>query len=265
MQGIDLPQAFQMYSIDKGNSIKQVGWHFYPYKGGKGGTLQPEDIGQVFNHDATVKFINPIGQYTSFLAMQSPPIPLIWSEIALAIDGLPGSVNNFGTAMWNVDAFLYSMSVGVDSIHYSENEGDFFIFWLGQESDGVPAQVFAPFYAVPFVADFIGNSGKSKIQTLDTNNGKIIAYGAYEGGQLMRIALLNLNAYGGMMQDTQLPTLVTNKLQGPNIVATNPAPSNRPSVQVNIKVPSGVVSHDTRRLSAPVGYALHAIGSEGRY
>ena len=208
----------------------------------------------IFNHPLLVSELTPITVDLQLLNNQPNPIPFIWSEIALAIKGLPGVVNNFGTAMWNIDCFLYSMALGVDSIHYSENMANFFLFWLPQKSDGEDAQVYAPFYSIPLVAEFIGNSGNSQLLSLDTGNDRIVAYGAYEGGVLVRIALINYNPWGDMTTPADEPTLTTTFGTKPNIIGVAPN-GMRPSIDVRIKVDQNVVSQTTKRLTGPVSHS----------
>ena len=43
---------------------------------------------------------------------------------------VPGYQNVLGSALWNLDVFLYSMSIGVNGIAYSENFLAFFLTWV---------------------------------------------------------------------------------------------------------------------------------------
>ena len=64
---------------------------------------------------------------------------------------------------------------------------------------GVGARVQAPYYALPYVADFIGKtvSGDRGAINLDLGEESISGYAMFEGQSLARIAIVNLRQYDG--------------------------------------------------------------------
>lgn len=87
----------------------------------------------------------------------------------------------------------------------------------------------APYYAQPYIADFIGKSGKTKVTNQDLQSDHLTAYAAYDGGKLSRIALVNMNSWNGTNQTT------------------------RPEQAFNVHVGSGSQSVAVERLTAPTG------------
>jgi hypothetical protein len=75
-------------------------------------------------------------------------------------------------------------------------------------------RVRANYYSQPFVADFIGNSGKTKVVPLNISSsgddkGLHVGYAAYDNGRLARLALLNLKVWDRELSQSTTRPLAT--------------------------------------------------------
>lgn len=168
----------------------------------------------LMNHTALTTGLAPILSSVAFLAKSYPTIPLVLDEVGSALNPRAakgtGTINNdgleavLGAALWTADLLLYCMANGVARVQMQQGIGFGFAAWLPTAYKGLPAAVRAPYYALLFAADFLGPSaaggttvvslqlhgaGRSGSTTSDT----LVAYGAYSGGRLQRVALLNMN------------------------------------------------------------------------
>ena len=60
------------------------------------------------------------------------------------------------------------------------------------QPDGPHIAVKPPFYALAFVADFIGTGTNFQATNIDLGNAHVSAYAGYDNGQLSKIAIVNL-------------------------------------------------------------------------
>ena len=89
------------------------------------------------------------------------------------------------------------MTLGVQRVNWAMKKVGGFSLWLPQAIEDHPKpEVRAPYYAQPFIADFIGRGGTTKVVDLKLGQDRHSAYAAYEHGKLARIALVNLNLWG---------------------------------------------------------------------
>lgn len=79
-----------------------------------------------------------------------------------------------------------------------------------------------PFYAMVFVADFIGKDGGVRIDNIDLGREKLTAYAAYgaEPNQLKRLALVNMQFFSGVESATNTRSTVDFKLRLPTTAKT---------------------------------------------
>ena len=68
--------------------------------------------------------------------------------------------------------------------------------WLPIDSGDFSRRVYSNFYAMPFVADFIGNNGgQTQAAQLDTSVDNVIAYAAFVDNMPVRLAVVNLDIW----------------------------------------------------------------------
>jgi hypothetical protein len=252
--------AFQD-GINQNGQIRQVSSHYY---GSSGCPSNLPSIG--LNHQGSVVHqLTPYVDVIDFLNTAGPQnqrIPYMFTEFAIGSAPNPGVQNNLGTALYNVDFMLYAMTIGVDSFYYSESLEEYFLLWLPQTSDGVPAQTYAPFYAFPFIADFIGNSGKTYASALTLPSSApstLIGYGAYVNNQIQRIAFINQQPWGTWTYNgtAQVPNTITNvgdpqTYSTVNLVSGVAGQSPRPAQPLVVSVPSGTNTVIIKFLNAGV-------------
>lgn len=116
--------------------------------------------------------------------------------------------------------------------------------WLPVASAGYEPSVYANYYSQPFVADFIGTSGNTTVQQLAVTvqssadagtYDNTAAYGAFEGGELRRVAIANLEYWNATSSGT-----------------------DRRKSSVDLSVPDGVTQVHVDRLGSPKGAGADA-------
>ena len=101
-----------------------------------------------------------------FLQQYHPDIGLVLDEVGDNIgSGAKRSIsNNFATALWRADFQLHAMAMGVRRIDFQQIFNRRAGMWMPVESQkGGPPQVTANYYAMPFTANFVGKSGKTRV------------------------------------------------------------------------------------------------------
>lgn len=217
--------------IDAGNNIKEVSHHYYQNVAGTAADLQAGLMTMSLTH-RNLDYLKP---RINWLKANKPNIPFIINELGNSLF----RTNSYeyqarlGSALWAVDFYLYSMTIGVAAINYQQIMHSGFDLWLPWNSAGLPAQVFANYYSQPFIADFIGNKGKARVSKLalgSTAPANLAAYAAYEDGVPKRLAIANLEYWN----------------------ATSSGIS-RPVSQITLSVPSNVKTVRVTRLNSPNG------------
>ncbi|KAI0474001.1 hypothetical protein GGR56DRAFT_560899 [Xylariaceae sp. FL0804] len=198
----DVPECFAL-GIDKGDVIKEVSHHYYQGHAGTAATLGTTLMPMNITHPHLDQYRYSI----DFLNSREGGIPFILNEVGNSLDVTQDYAYQarLGSAVWQVDFYLYSMVVGVARINWQQIMHSGFDLWLPVYSSGYAPQVFANYYSQPFVADFIGASGAAQISKLEgrglSNADNVAAYAAYEHGSLKRIALVNLNYWNQTSAD----------------------------------------------------------------
>ncbi|KAH9996188.1 glycoside hydrolase family 79 protein [Xylariaceae sp. FL0662B] len=234
----DVEKCFGL-GIDKKNVIREVAHHYYQGNAGGAADLASGLMDMSVTHHHLDQFKRRI----SWLQKNKPEIPFVLSEVGNSLS----HTNSYeyqarlGSALWQVDFYLYAMSIGVSRVHYQQIMHAGYDFWLPVASAGKQPRVFASFYSQPFVADFIGKSGHTRVAKLPIDGkvaqSNLAAYAAYEGDAAKRIAITNLNYW-------------TKKSSG--------AGKTRPSAAVHVKVPKGVEKVKVVHLSSPQGASAAA-------
>lgn len=184
--------------LNQGNIVKAVSHHYYQTAGST--DLQ---VG-LMNHSAIATHLDYYRGFISYLQSSTTangaPIPFVIGEVGNSLN--PTHDYSYqavlGSALWQVDFQLYSLTIGVARIYFQQIMHSGFDLWLPIDSAGIPAQTFASFYAQPFIADFISkNGGQTRVAQLSIQGApdNFIAYAAYEADSARRIAIVNLKEW----------------------------------------------------------------------
>ncbi|KAF7325385.1 F-box only protein 21 [Mycena venus] len=181
--------------INRDGLVKYVAEHYYQYKGNISGITE-----QLLNHTALkVKFdtYSDAIHYT----LSRPNTKFIFSETGGPLEIIQNEQFYFANTLWSVNFRLYAMTRGVSRVAGTQRPETLRSLWIPESGwkPGVGPRVQAPYYALPYVADFIGKtvSGDRGVINLDLGNEVISGYAMFEGGSLARIAIVNLRRYDG--------------------------------------------------------------------
>ncbi|GAW11432.1 hypothetical protein ANO14919_007780 [Xylariales sp. No.14919] len=211
--------------IDTDGVIKEVAGHYYQGNAGTAATLGSILMNLTLTHGNLDDFRGRI----DWLRANQPEISFVLSEVGNSLQ--PKNTYEYqarlGSALWQVDYYLYSMVIGIARINYQQIMHAGYDLWLPVASAGLPAQVFSNYYSQPFLADFIafyrtnpfaGDSGKTRVSQLSVDASNVAAYVAYDDGAPKRIAAVNMNywnqtssteARGSVTLDFEVPDDVT--------------------------------------------------------
>lgn len=231
------PEACFNLGIDKGGIIKEVSHHYYQNHAGG-----PEDLEkglmQVATTHGNLDYLRP---RINWLRENRPDVDFIINEVGNSL----GPTNAYayqarmGSALWAVDFYLYSLTIGVRRLNWQQIVHSGFNMWLPVASAGVQPQVFSNYYAYPFLTDFVGKSGKTRVAQAAIKGGdklpNLVAYTAFDDGEAARMAVVNLQYW--------------------NRTSTQ---AERPVRTVVLEVPKDVVGVEVRRLSTPDGAGADA-------
>jgi hypothetical protein len=151
------------------------------------------------NHSAIVSRLDGYQADINYLQNNRSGMPFIMSEVGSSIRGTDAYGRSLGAALWQVDFQLYAMSIGIARVHMQQALNVVFDMWRPVDIQNTTAQVFAPFYAQPFVADFIANTG-GNTRVIHFYTGNLIGmYAAYDGNSTgpSRLAVVNFNFWRG--------------------------------------------------------------------
>ncbi|KAK3714340.1 hypothetical protein LTR37_007926 [Vermiconidia calcicola] len=197
-ESLSVSEAFKLGLSESADSIKQVAYHYYQGHG----INSMEELQDWVSHSRTEQQMEVFKPSITFLRENYPDIGLVLDEVGdnVGAKATKGNIwNCFATALWRVDFQLYAMSIGVARMNFQQIFNPRASMWLPVHSDtgGVP-QVTANYYAMPFAADFIGDTGNTRVVALDLDDdddGMIVAYAAYDDGALSRIGILNMRLW----------------------------------------------------------------------
>lgn len=202
--------------IDREHIIKEVSHHYYQNVAGDASDLKTGLMTIATTH----RNVDYLRDHIKYLQENHPHIPYILNEIGNSLDAKHSYEYQarLGSALWAVDFYLYCLSIGIARFNYQQLMHSGFDLWLPIASNGLPAQVFANYYSQPFVADFVGNSGRTRVAQLAVGNSEaapnVAAYAAFEGGPARRVAIANLDYWNRTSSDTPRP-VATVRLQVP--------------------------------------------------
>ncbi|KAI1490479.1 hypothetical protein F5X96DRAFT_546412 [Biscogniauxia mediterranea] len=181
--------------IDDGGVVKEVSHHYYQNQAGTA-----DDLGsELMAMDVTHAHLDQYKARIAWLRANRPDVPFVLDEVGNSLQRTNSYAYQarLGSALWQADFYLYAMAIGVARINYQQIMHAGYDLWLPVASAGLPPQVFANYYSQPFVADFLGASGRTRVAQLDLGSGvaNVAAYAAYDAdsGAPARIAVANLN------------------------------------------------------------------------
>lgn len=227
----DVPTGFGL-GINDGGIVKTVAHHYYQTDCcGSAATL----ASGLMTHSSIAGHLDLFKPAIDWLREHNPDIPYILSEIGNSLSPTHDYAYQavLGSALWQVDFQLYALSIGVARFNFQQIMHSGFDLWLPQASGDSQPQVFASYYAQPFVTDFVGSSGAAQVAQLDVSDestGNWAAYAAFEDGAPKRLAVLNLNYWN-----------------------SSSSTSARASQTVSVSVPDDVTSVRVDLLSSPLG------------
>ncbi|TPX17050.1 uncharacterized protein E0L32_012307 [Thyridium curvatum] len=209
---LDVEKCFGL-GIDAANNIQSVAHHYYQTNGGSATTLEEG----LMDHAKIASHLDLFRPAINWLAENKPQIAYIMSEIGNSLNRKHDYdyQASLGSALWQVDFQLYSLSIGVARFNFQQIMHSGFDLWLPVASGGMPPQVFSNFYAQPLVTDFVGTGGKTRVAKLADLAPNVIAYGAFVGDRAERVTIVNMNYWnrtssgrerGGRDIDLQVPS-----------------------------------------------------------
>lgn len=225
--------------IDDDGYIKTVAHHYYQNSGGTAAELATGKglMNMTFTHWRMDFFHCQI----DYLKANRPDLPFVLSEVGNSLPDVyePWYQAVLGSALWQVDFYLYAMALGISRVHYQQMFAETYqpIMWLPVEYLGMAPHVTANFYSQPFIGDFIGNSGATTMVQLNVTpvQDNVAAYAAFDAGTPKRVAVVNLNYWNETSSGT-----------------------DRSSVEVELSVPDDVTSVTVNHLSSPLGAGADA-------
>ncbi|KAI1176574.1 hypothetical protein F4777DRAFT_545938 [Nemania sp. FL0916] len=191
------------------SSIKQVAYHYYQNQHGVPDFAALQDY---IRHTATKSNLTNFLPDIQYLKENHSAIGFAFTETGYSVGSSGGSdyikTNNFASALWSLDFQLCALSMGVRRVNWQQILLSDLQMWRPVKTSLGEPRVTAHFYSQPFVADFIGTSGKTRVLELDIGtlqNGLYSGYAAYDDGKLSRIALLNLELWDAQLSSGSPP------------------------------------------------------------
>ncbi|KAI5303548.1 hypothetical protein KEM56_007438 [Ascosphaera pollenicola] len=129
-------------------------------------------------------------------------IPYILGETnSLFQGGAPALSNSFGAALWNVDFSLYVASKGMGRVHMHHGTDYRYNSWQPVQTEKTTIGTKGPYYGNIMTAAMMGGDGLGETRITELSLGKKkdevkeVAYAAYVGDQLKRVAVINMMTY----------------------------------------------------------------------
>ena len=200
--GFTAEHAFKLH-IDRKDNTKYAAQHWYQIP------LDFDDFSvealqsMVMNHSAiTSKFDDGYIAALRYVEANMPDVDYILSETGSGLKLPPLEFQDaFGACLWAVDFNLYAMSLGVKRLDATQRPAAPHSLFVPDTSTNDPAlgieynmgpQVRGPYFAVPMVADFVGQNPGSVVQLLGEDLATAYAMYDLSSGLLEKVALVNL-------------------------------------------------------------------------
>jgi hypothetical protein len=220
-----------------------------------GVTLQ----GTLMSHAASVRSIQAhVAEYNKILsasASSSParavPPPIFGEENSLYNEGKPGLSNSFGAALWGVDFNLYAASQGFKRVHMHMGTSFRYQAWQPIVTSTTTKGTKAPYYGNIAVAAFLGDTTKAlpSIVNIDTGNDRLPVYAAYTDNKLVRLLVINFNAYNTTVDGAGVEPLRS--------------PPARPAAELTFDVCAPASSSTAKSCSSPAVVGIQRLYANG--
>ncbi|KAF2265189.1 hypothetical protein CC78DRAFT_515682 [Lojkania enalia] len=180
--------------INRDGRVKYVAEHYYQFDGKTLG-IQAHLLNhtalraKLANYETSIQYTRNIANGKFILSETGGPLGVSDDRQTL-----------FANTLWSVNFQLYAMSLGVSRVTGVQRPEAKRSLWIPMSGLAVPGpRVQAPYYALPFIADFIGKtvSGNRGVINIDLNSAVLSAYVMFEGQTVARIAIVNLREYAG--------------------------------------------------------------------
>lgn len=195
--------------LDDDDIVKEVAHHYYQNFAGGAEDLQHGLMDVSVTH-RNLDYLKP---RINWLRENRPDLPFIMNEIGNSLQ--PTNSYQYqarlGSALWAIDWTLYCLTIGVRRFNYQQIMHSGFDMWLPVANAGHDAQVFSNFYAQPFLGDFVGSSGETRVSQVslgDDDDGEypnLTAYVAYDDDEPERLAIVNLEYWNRTSSDFERP------------------------------------------------------------
>lgn len=185
------------------------------------------------NHTAIVSQFDPLKPQLEYLKQNDPTVQPILSETGSSTQSSIEIQSGFGAALWCIDFQLYSLTQGISRVDATHRPAALHSYWVPDNSTGTlnpGPQVRGVWYALPFIADFLGQN-PGKVIEVDMGSDTLAAYAIYDASTsaVSKLALINLRAWA------------------------NGDGSSRGSETVSVPVSSGISSVSVKRLQSAAG------------
>lgn len=225
--------------LDADGRVKTVAHHYYQNAGGGADDLATGK--GLMNITFTHWRMDFFGCALEWLRAHRPDLPFVLSEVGNSLSSTyePWYQAVLGSALWQVDMYLYAMGLGIARVHYQQLFAETYqpLLWLPVAYRGRAPHVTANFYSQPFVGDFMGNSGALTVAALNAtpSQDQVAAYAAFESGTPKRVAVVNMEYWNETSSETE-----------------------RSRVDIRLSVPGEVTSVTVKYLSSPLGAGADA-------
>ena len=223
----EIPNMFRQGLGDERERITQASVHYYQTKANTSSNLQRD----IMNHTAVVLASARVKEAVRYLKNEG--VPLVLGEIGNTLGNKSDNSlleKTLGSALWQADAMMYWMSIGVNKVNSQLGVVFDFSLW-SVEFEKRKQEVNAAFYGQILAAEFIDSGESVIVKEFKTGSDTLSAYAAYGGGKLAKVALTNLQLWS------------SKECIG----------DGRPSQKFTLAVDRAVMSAKVKRLTSPCG------------
>ncbi|KAJ5825200.1 hypothetical protein N7474_002338 [Penicillium riverlandense] len=184
-------------NIDSSDNVKVAAWHYYQL--GTDYTTVAQQQTHLMNHTAITSLFSSFASQIAYLQANDPDVQFVLSETGSGTSSAIQIQAGFGAALWCIDFQLYSLTQGVSRVDATHRPAALHSYWVPDDSAGDTnpgPQVRGVWYALPFIADFIGQD-PGKVAEVDLGSDVLTAYAIYDAStnRLSKVALINLRAW----------------------------------------------------------------------
>jgi len=193
---LNIPGMFEA-GLNTDNIVKEVAGHYYQ--------ISTNDIPAVMNHAASVSQFAHQKAWRDYLAPMG--IPYYLDEASVYTGPPPNNLafrSSLGAALWRTDFLFYTMSIGIERVHWESVFSSGQAIFQPQPSGNNPIETRSGWYSLLVAADFIGKTdsgAKVKVAQVGVDgvldNAHFTAYAAYGDDRIVRLAFVNLNYWDG--------------------------------------------------------------------